>query len=170
MCTMLCNKANQNNLTNPVTNNRVAICWINHCLYRGMLGTSITNWTHLKRAELSRAPGLAYLYAKDLTVYSVALPARWCIAQSNEGDWCVPARLHSALACMLNLYCLIYSYKIILNYLWYFVIMFRPDGVFRGRCLPARWCTAQSKGKRLMCPREATQALACMLNFYMLNI
>ena len=41
----------------------------------------------------------------------------------------------------------------------------RPDGVFRGRCLPARWCTAQSKGKRLMCPREATQALACMLIF-----
>ena len=51
------------------------------------------------------------------------LPARWCTAQSNEGDWCIPARLHSALECVLNLYCLIYSYKIILNYLWYFVII-----------------------------------------------
>ena len=145
LCTMLCNKANQNNLTNPVTNNRVAICWINHCLYRGMLGTSITDWTHLKRAELSRAPGLAYLYAKDLTVYSVALPARWCIAQSNEGDWCVPARLHSALAFMLNLYCLIYSYKIILNYLWYFVIICKEHTLqVTGRAVTYRYSTTES--------------------------
>ena len=125
--------------------NKTAICWINHCLYRGMLGTSLTDWTHLKRAELSRAPGLAYLYAKDLTVYSVALPARWCIAQSNEGDWCVPARLHSALACMLNLYCLIYSYKIILNYLWYFVIICKEHTLqVAGRAVTYRYSTTES--------------------------
>ena len=46
------------------------------------------------------------------------------------------------------------------------VVTLRPDGVFRGRCLPAPSCIAQSKGKRLMCPREASQALACVLNFY----
>ena len=45
----------------------------------------------------------------------------------------------------------------------------RPDGEFRGRCLPAPWCIAQSNGKRLMCPREDSQALACMLNLYCLK-
>ena len=32
----------------------------------------------------------------------------------------------------------------------------RPDGVFRGRCLPARWCTAQSKKATDVSPRGFT--------------
>ncbi len=48
------------------------------------------------------------------------------------------------------------SYKFILNYLWYFVVALRPDGVFRGRCLPARWCTAQSKKATDVSPRSFT--------------
>ena len=35
--------------------------------------------------------------------------------------------------------------------------------------LPVRRGIAQSNGKRLMCPREASHALACMLNLYCLK-
>ncbi len=84
----------------------------------------------------------------DLTVYSVAdvcQCVRWCTAQSNEGDWGVPARLRSALACVLNLYCLIYNYKIILNYLWYFVIICKEHTLqVTGRAVTYRYSTTES--------------------------
>ena len=129
MCTMLYNKAKQKQLDKPGQYNRVAICQNNlQLLTGGRLSTSYTDWTHLKRAELSRTVVPTWLWDHiELSMILCHHVTTWrCIpwqmfasplmySPVEEGDWCVPARLHSALACVLTfLYCLIYNYKIIL--------------------------------------------------------
>ena len=129
MCTMLYTKSKRNNLTNPVTNNRVAICKIKLAApYRGQAEYQLCrlNTSEESRALKSCGPYMvirSYRSIYDtlsscsgLTVYSVADVCQLADVQPSRGKRLMcPREASQALACMLIfLYCLKYNYKIIL--------------------------------------------------------
>ncbi len=116
MCTMLYNKANENNLTNPVTNNRVAIWEINPSLYRGKQSTCAQIehiWTKPTMSLELWSLTQSYL---DLTVYSVAYRIIYSSSlmygpvERKATD--VSPRGFTGFSMFAKfLYCLIYNYK-----------------------------------------------------------